>query len=58
MTSYTTDALVRSRSGVTTTEVSTVNMTNIIALVDNEINNIVENAYLYSTNPRSLEKML
>ncbi len=45
---YTTDAKVRARSGVTTSEVSSTHMTAILAWADQEIDSIVENAYYYS----------
>ncbi len=45
---YTTDAKIRAISGVTTAEVSTTNMTAIIANVDIEIDRIVKSAYYYA----------
>jgi hypothetical protein len=44
---YTTEDLVRSRSGVTTSEVSSSDMTNILAWADTEIDNIIQDAYYY-----------
>ena len=45
---YTTDAKIRMRSGVTTAEVSSTNMTAVIAWGDNEIDEIVDSVYYYN----------
>jgi len=45
---YATDAKIRSRSGITTAEISTADMTNIITAADTEVDAIIENAYYYS----------